>query len=443
MNYNISKYIIIQELNDLEMLLYSTLTTSLITMEKEMYKNIFVKNNFKKYQKECESLVEMGFLFIGAPSSQYNELEKIRKEIVNSNHGITAITITPTMECNARCFYCFEHGADQGTMTPEIADNVSEFIIKNCKEKELYVSWFGGEPLMATKIIDRINTKLVQAGIKVESTITTNGILIDDVIIKKFNVWNVTRVQITLDGLYEKYNKIKNYILPVDNPFEKIMQNIEMTIKSGVSVHLRVNYKSMDYNTVSETMQYLHHRFGGYNKLYLYGAPLDLPRIKGYSEFDEKEGEIFLRVLDESLKNGYENDELNFASLRVSENYNAALGELMLAPFPANCFMVNKDRYIIDDTGLLYKCQKHLGNKNYSCGNVKDGAKKNEIYYYYVTEKLHDEKCRDCRMLPICQGGCNANRLLYGHKFACPPSKSIIEKLVLKYYQYLLQGDIV
>lgn len=438
MKYNISKYIVVQPFGENEKLLYSTLSTSILTMENEMYNAIFEQCKFDDYADECQSLCEMGFLFEGNPNSQLNDLEKTRKEIVDVDHGITAVTIAPTMDCNARCFYCFEHGAIKGTMSEETADDVANFLIRNCKMKELYISWFGGEPLMATNIISRINAKLLDAGINVESTITTNGILIDQSIVKKFQEWNVSRVQITLDGLHDDYNRIKNYTLNIPDPFEQIMENIELSISSGISVHLRVNYKSTDYSKVKETMEYLNDRFGYYKHLYLYGAPLDLPQIKGYSDFDEKEGDIFLRVLDDSLKNGYENDELNFASLKVSEDYNPALGELMLAPFPANCFMVNKDRYVIDDAGLLYKCQKHLGKPQFSCGNVKDGPIKNDVYFHYVTEKLHDERCKECRMLPICQGGCNANRLLYGHKFACPPAKSIIEKLVLKYFHYIM-----
>lgn len=441
MKYLISKYIVVQPLDQSEVLLYSTLSTSILTMENEMYNNIFNLQKFDDYIEECKALEEMGFLFSGKPDKQFQELKQIREEIVRADHGITAITIAPTMDCNARCFYCFEHGARKGTMSEETADAVVRFLIERCVEKELYISWFGGEPLMAVNIIDRINEQLLQAGIKVESTITTNGILINKDLIAKFDRWNVTRVQITLDGLKDDYNKTKNYVLDIIDPFERIMQNIELTISCGISVHLRVNYKSTDYTRVKETMDYLHERFGKYDRLYLYGAPLDLPQIKGYSEFDELEGDIFLSVLEDSLRNGYENDELNYAALKVSENYNPALGELMLAPFPANCFMVNKDRYVIDDAGLLYKCQKHLGKQEYNCGNVWDGPIENEIYSHYVTAELHDKHCIDCRMLPICQGGCNANRLLYGHKYACPPSKSIIEKLVLKYYHYVTSGD--
>lgn len=441
MDYHISKYIVEQPLNENERLLYSTLSTSVITLENPMYQSIFINRDFDRYPEECESLCDMGFLFTGSEAKQLSELQAVRKTIVESEHGITAITIAPTMECNARCYYCFEKGAVQGKMSEDTADQVAAFLIGGCTENKLYIAWFGGEPLMAADIISRINNKLLAAGIEVESTVTTNGILIDEHMIERFREWNVTRVQITLDGLGEEYNRIKRYTIACEDPFEQIMQNISLLIQNNITVHLRVNYYSTSYDTVKQTMDYLHARFGNYENLYLYGVPLDLPDKKGYSEFDEREGDIFLQVLDDSLKKGYENDELNFSALRVSEDYNKALGELMLAPFPASCYMVNKDRFVIDDKGYLYKCQKHLGKSRFNCGNVFEGVTENEIYDFYVTDRLHDPACQECCMLPICQGGCKANRLLYGSKFACPPSKTIIKKLVKKYYEYLMSNS--
>lgn len=439
--YNVSKYIVVQSLNESEMLLYSTLSTSIITLENDMYNNIFVNKMYSSYPDECEELESMGFLYDGDVDAQLIQLEEIRKTIVEAEHGITAVTIAPTMECNARCYYCFEKGAKQGTMSIDTAEAVANFLIKNCTEKKLYIAWFGGEPLMASDIITYITKKILDANIELESTITTNGILINDDVIKNIEFWKTKRVQITLDGIGDEYNKVKQYVIDVDNPFDRIIENIQLLIDNNICVHLRVNYLSTDYEKVKMCMDYLHDKFGKYDNLYLYGVPLDLPQVKGYSEFTDIEGEIFLNVLDDSLKRGYENDELNFSALRVSDEYNKALGELMLAPFPASCYMVNKDRYVIDDKGLLYKCQKHLGKEKYSCGNVFDGEIRNSIYKFYVTDQLHDDNCKECNILPICQGGCKANRLLYGHKFACPPSKSIVEKLVMKYYEYLLNNN--
>ena len=440
MIYNISNFIIVQDLNGDEKLVYSTLSTSMIVLQRNIYEDVFLFKRFNEHDDLCKELEEMGFLFKGSSRQQLEDLSRIRNEIVETDHGITAVTIAPTMDCNARCYYCFENGAEKGTMSVETAEAVAEFLIEHCTSGELYIAWFGGEPLLATSVINLINEKLIRADIKVESTITTNGILIDEKIIKMMRNWNTQRVQITLDGIGENYNKIKSYCLKIKDPFQQILKNIELLISNDFNVHLRVNYKSIDEKNVNETMDFLHKRFGGYEHLYLYGAPLDLPELKGYSEFDKEEGEIFLKVLKKSLDYGYENDELNFSALRVSEDYNIALGEYMLAPFPAACFMVNKNRYAIDDKGYLYKCQKHLGKSEFNCGDVKNGIKYNDIYQHYCTPKLHDEGCEKCFMLPICQGGCNANRLLYGNKFACPPSKSIAPQLVKAYYEYIMKG---
>lgn len=57
--------------------------------------------------------------------------------------------------------------------------------------------------------------------------------------------------------------------------------------------------------------------------------------------------------------------------------------------------------------------------------------------FFHSTAEIHDPECVNCNMFPLCQGGCNSNRLLYGDKFSCPPSKTIINKLVLEYYKYL------
>lgn len=78
--------------------------------------------------------------------------------------------------------------------------------------------------------------------------------------------------------------------------------------------------------------------------------------------------------MNDSLRRGYEEDELDFSSLRVAKDYKQALGELMLVLFPANCYMVNRNHYIIIDTELLYKCQRHLGKAQFSFGNVNDGS---------------------------------------------------------------------
>lgn len=436
-----SPYRIEVPLTESETILYSTLTTSIVVMENEQMESVF-RDDDRSDRELCEELLEMGFLYDEA-KPQAEILAESRTKVIHAGTGITGVTIAPTMACNARCYYCFEHGARWGTMDDETADATADFLIKRCDSGHLYIAWFGGEPLLAVDAIDRITRRIQQAGIEIESTITTNGILLDESVRKKLPSWGVYRVQITLDGIGEEYNRAKAYVGIKGNPYEIVMDNIQGLFgMDGVSVHIRLNYKSDDRGRIESTFRTVYDRFGSQENLYLYGAPLDLPDIKGYSEFTPEEGALFLDVLRMSLDNGFENDELNFrAGVNVSSDYNAVLGELMLSPFPAPCFMVNKWRYAIDDRGLLYKCQKHLGKAEFSCGDVRSGIEENDYLAYYTTAKLHDHTCETCFMLPICQGGCNANRLLYGNRFACPPSKSIAPDLVMAYYRYLTGED--
>ena len=76
---------------------------------------------------------------------------------------IDRYNILTSTGCNARCYYCFEEGYYPKVehMSIETADKVVNYIIKTAKkDKIIYLRWFGGEPLINTKVIDYISTKL-------------------------------------------------------------------------------------------------------------------------------------------------------------------------------------------------------------------------------------------------------------------------------------------
>ena len=417
-----SRYRIDVPLDPDQMIVYSTLTTSLVVLDRAEYEKIFVTGNFED-EDACSALHDMGMLECEG-ESQVAELASLRRAVLDGDDGITGIMIAPTMDCNARCYYCFENGARRGTMTDETADAVSRFIIRNCPGKKLFISWFGGEPLLVPETMDRITRVLKASGIDVESTITTNGILLTDDIVARFTDWGTYRVQISVDGIGVRYNKAKSFQGVEGDPFSIIVDNIKRALDSGVSVHLRINYRGADRKSIEDGFAFFNEKFGHYDNLSLYGAPLDLPAEKSYSELDRNEGRLYLDVLRMSMDNGYEDDELNFREgVSESELKNIALGNLLLSPFPAPCMMINRWRFAVDDRGLLYKCQKLLGKEGFSCGSVFDGVDRNDCYRYFTTDEMHDERCIECSIFPICHGGCNANRLMYGDKFACPPVK--------------------
>ena len=63
--------------------------------------------------------------------------------------GYDGYMILPTLGCNARCFYCYEEGRQQVSMSPETLDRAIAFILATRrKNTELHLKWFGGEPLL-------------------------------------------------------------------------------------------------------------------------------------------------------------------------------------------------------------------------------------------------------------------------------------------------------
>jgi len=135
-----------------------------------------------------------------------------KKVLISSKKSdfITSFTIFTTTDCNARCFYCFEHGSRRINMSDKTAKDVADFIIKKSKGHKVHLRWFGGEPLFNSKPIDIISKILSDNNIQYDAKMVSNGYLFDDKLIDKAKKeWHIKGVQITLDGLEQVYNRIK------------------------------------------------------------------------------------------------------------------------------------------------------------------------------------------------------------------------------------------
>lgn len=244
-------------------LLYNTLTKELLALTEE--ENDILNSGEYNLQNDfiCR-LIKKWFLV----PIDFNEFELSNQiarfvKTIESKLGVWFYNIFTTTACNARCFYCFEAGTKPKTMTLETAEKVSEYIIKNRIEREITLHWFGGEPLCNTKVIDLICEKVKTNNKSFRSVIVTNGYLLDEQLIEKAkDKWNLKYVQITLDGMSETYNRVKNYINPVGNPFEKVINNIGTLIKNEIFVSVRMNMDLYNVKELYELTDLLYHRFG-------------------------------------------------------------------------------------------------------------------------------------------------------------------------------------
>ena len=186
----------------------------------------------------------------------YNEHEYVKKmrmifrRIADQQQGpgLTVYTILPTTACNARCYYCFEHGIRTENMSEETANKVIEFIAAHNNGKNVNIKWFGGEPTIGADRITQICKGLKEKNITYLSSMTTNGYLFNEEMCKQAkSLWNLERVLISVDGTGDNYNRIKNYVGVKDNPYERILRNIGLLINQQIHVKVRMNFDQSNY----------------------------------------------------------------------------------------------------------------------------------------------------------------------------------------------------
>ncbi|MBO4325552.1 MAG: 4Fe-4S cluster-binding domain-containing protein [Lachnospiraceae bacterium] len=176
------------------------------------------------------------------------ELESILS-LVSEKETAGTITILPTTTCNANCFYCFEKGIQRTTMLPETALQVCRFIKKvSTPNKQLSLHWFGGEPLLASDIIDLICSNLISDGqYTIVSSLVTNGYLLNaDLLNRAITNWGLQMIQITLDGTKEIYTRAKAFSKPIEDAYSVVLNNIKNISKTDIALVIRLNID--DYN---------------------------------------------------------------------------------------------------------------------------------------------------------------------------------------------------
>ena len=260
--YRLMTYVVQQPVDD-GVLLYNTLTCSLVlltpdeaadmTAQQKLIDHWFLVPQEHDDRKACREIRQLTALFM--PTEEV----------------ITLYTILTTTGCNARCFYCFEKGTKSVSMTAETASKVVHYIVAHRGDEEVSLKWFGGEPLVNAKVIDQICTELREQGVPFRSIMTSNGYLFDaDKVQRAKDLWQLRRVQITLDGTEQTYNRVKAYVHRGVNAFERVLQNIAMLTAAGIHVIIRLNVDKHNIGEMAELVQMLHQRFGTNEHLSIY-----------------------------------------------------------------------------------------------------------------------------------------------------------------------------
>ena len=336
-------------------------------------------------------------------------------------------TICPTMNCNFDCSYCFEKHRP-GKMSLKVQDAVINFlkrIIPNARIRNLKITWFGGEPLLAIDVIDSLSKRMIELtnkwGMHYGAEIITNGYLLTQEIVDKLHEDKITHYQITLDGIGEAHNKTR-HLINNKPTFDKIVDNLT-NIKFKEPVNIRHNVYADNTNEIESLkllVQEISKKSG--NELYYYSA--------------------FTNDADSAVER-----EKTINYLDIEDFYCYEINRKIQSFHPYNsiyCGAQTLTCIIVDELGNLYNCWEDSGKIENSFGRVESWninnpiatASNPQILINYINTggTTKDKECLDCIWLPACQGGCPHRRLFYNK--VCISYKNRPEEFVLKYIQY-------
>lgn len=214
-------------------LLYNAYTNSYMILSSPLYDifNTEVDNIQKKHEAFFNQLKSTGCLV----EDTIDEIALLKQRIkdVDENPKGYRLTINPTIDCNFKCWYCYENH-QKTMMSNTVLSNVLKLITKIISAPELVefeLSFFGGEPLLYYKpivlpILEHLTSlRSLYPDKRYEINFTTNGYLLTDAIMESMKAHHVSAFQITLDGDREEHDKTR-FPYKGGKSFDKIVANI-------------------------------------------------------------------------------------------------------------------------------------------------------------------------------------------------------------------------
>lgn len=305
----------------------------------------------------------------------------IQKSMTPAPKRIKSYTILTTMDCNARCFYCYELGRKRIAMTEETALKVAGFIKENCGGKAVRLNWFGGEPLMNYPVIDTICHQLQKDGIPFQSHMISNGYLFDDEMVQRaVNDWNLQQVQITLDGTEEVYNRCKAFVYRQGSAYQVVTGNIQRLLDNHISVMVRMNLDFHNSENLLLLAEELAQRFGGTSGFCAYSHLIFDEKVAWDKRYSiEKWNELYdaRRKLENHMK------VLGVGSPKVIR-LNRRLPD-------SQCMADNRESIVITPDGHLGVCE-HFSESEL-IGHLDSTQRNQEVI---------DSFCQRCDEIPEC-----------------------------------------
>lgn len=403
--------------------LYNALSDQLMTLSKDVDELISCHNSDLVSIKDMhpglyDALIQGGFITNDDNEEWKKVISKWEKE--DSNAEKFTMTINPTLDCNMRCWYCYEQHNRSAYMSDKTMHSIQKLIenkVHSSELKGLNIDFFGGEPLLCYEnrikpILETAYKSCIDQNKMLYVSFTTNGFLLVPVIVdelKRYTKWGQIRVQITLDGNETLHNKVKSSE-GIPQTYKRTISNIHYCVKQNIKVLVRLNYtkKNVDsfYDVIDE-----------FESLTI----------------EERHNISFAmhKVWQETNTNDLETREKKLMEAFVNAGFTVDDRE----PLTGNrCYADRKNYIVINYNGDLYKCTA----RSFSPG-LREGVLTDEgeiVWNERFRKRMESNKCyaicHKCNIFPICHAGCTQSKIENKvHDDICPLNYSDKQKTKL------------
>ena len=327
-----------------------------------------------------------------------------------------------TTKCNLNCVYCLRHFENKGkSIEKKVLYDICNYIINYCKKYKInnisFQPW-GGEPLIEIdKIID--SKKIFEdAGIKVDYTIQTNGLLLSEENYIKLQA-NGIGFGISLDG-----NKKAHDSHRVDLKGNKTFDELMSRLKKIRDIDSQCKFSTLSVNSkytlehIEESIRYLVEEQGieflKFNLVHPNGKNFDWNMLIEKEDIKKFAIRLFNAIVSENRR-GYTATEANIKT-KILNIINQSENDLC----HTNGCRGGRKFISFSQEGNIYPCEM-IGSEINCIGNIYDGKDLADLVKKALTTKpffkeKKNEKCNKCPYYAFCKGGCTASAMAYNKK---------------------------
>ena len=320
-----------------------------------------------------------------------------------NSYSLNDMELFVTEACNCLCDYCFVKGKRPQSMSENTALTAVDYLIAESGDnKELNITFFGGEPLLKFDLIKTvitcIDSKKDAVDKKIGYSLTTNGTIMNEEILSFFQ--GRFNLLLSIDGNRFSHDKHRTFI-DGSPTFDRIMANLELMKQYQPWLGTRMTVSPDIVGHLADSVKFLFSQ--GIRQFLIgqsYGAPWTPDALSAYKE-------QMLEILQFYVHLKKTNEAIKIPIFEKETDTQQTNGKIF------GC-KAGRNSLTVSPSGKLYPCSMMLGlnslaTDDYCLGNVFDGITELHLRDDFIS--LHCKEgsaCASCEYAGYCRGGCPA-----------------------------------